>query len=84
MRLYMGCFTEALKAPHKNDIICKESKQKYIIEFILTHSRIDLNDLAQLVNVNVIELSHVLAGKSLLPKEASSLLSQWFVLMLEE
>lgn len=84
MRLYMGCFTEALKAPHKNDIICKENKQKYIIEFILTHSSIDLNDLAQLVNVNAIELSQVLAGKAFLSKKASSLLSQWFVLMLEE
>lgn len=83
MRLYMGCFTEALKAPHKNDIICKENKQKYIIEFILTHSSIDLNDLAQLVNVNAIELSHVLAGKSFLSKKASSLLSQWFVMMIE-
>lgn len=80
----MGCFTDALKAPHKNDLVCKENKQRYIIEFILTHSSIDLNDLAQLVNVNAIELSHVLAGKSFLPKEASSLLSQWFVMMLEE
>lgn len=80
----MGCFTEALKAPHENDIIYKEKKQRHIIEFILTHSSIDLNDLAELVNVSAIELSHVLAGKSFLPKKSSSLLSQWFVMMLEE
>ena len=80
----MGCFTEVLKSPLKNEIDYKKNKQRYMIEFILTHSSIDLNDLAVLVNVSAIELSHVLAGKSFLPQKSSSLLSQWFVMLLEE
>ena len=42
----MGCFDKILKSPLKNDNTCDENKQKYLIEFILTHSSIDLNDLA--------------------------------------
>lgn len=79
----MGCFDEILELPHKNNINCEENKQKYLIEFILTHSSIDLNDLAELVDVHAIELSHVLAGKSFLPQRASSLLLRWFLILLE-
>ena len=80
----MGCFDEILELPHKNNINCEEKKQKYLIEFILTHGSIDLNDLAELVGVHAIELSHVLAGKSFLPKSSSTLLSQWFLILLED
>lgn len=77
----MGCFSEVLEAPLKNDIAYNANKQSLLIEFILTHSSLDLNDLAELVNVNVIELSHVLAGKSFLPENSSSLLLEWFMIL---
>ena len=80
----MGCFSEVLESQLKNDIACKSNKQNYLIEFILTHSNIDLHDLAELVNVDAIELSHVLAGKSFLPEPAASLLREWFMILVAE
>ena len=70
----MGCSMQSDKPFNKYS-------QRNIIEFILSHGAVDLNDLAELVNENVMKLSLVLSGKHYLKESSAKKLCDWFMVM---
>jgi len=80
----MGCIVKVLETARDAGFQCKRDLQKYLIEFILMHKRIGLRELAELLEINSIELNSVLRSNSYLSARASSLLIQWFLMIVAE
>ncbi|HRD69002.1 MAG TPA: hypothetical protein PK657_02550 [Legionella sp.] len=80
----MDCLADTFVSDSVLNFKCKKESQKYLIEFMLKCGSYDLQDLAELLDVNVLQLSDVLCGKSYLNTDVSKNLVNWFVLLLRE
>ncbi|HAT1815652.1 hypothetical protein SC122_03860 [Legionella pneumophila serogroup 1] len=60
----------------------KKDTQKYLINFILSYSGLDYEELAQILEASPLTLSHVLAGKEFLGPSKASNLFHYFTMLI--
>lgn len=80
----MGCLAEVWASEVGVHFERKKEAQKYLIEFILTHSEYDLKNLAEILDVNPLLLSQVLSGFTYLEGTIALRLFDWFFLFIGE
>lgn len=78
----MGCLAEVWASEVGVQFERRKEAQKYLIEFILTHSDYDLKNLAEILNVNTLVLSQVVSGFNYLEGIAATRLIEWFLLFI--
>ncbi|BCZ98036.1 TPA: hypothetical protein JBH59_05575 [Legionella pneumophila] len=78
----MECFIEVAEPVIDLKFQLKKDTQKYLIDYILSYSKLDCKDLAQILESSPLVLSHVLAGKEFLgPSKAHSLFHYFTMLI---
>lgn len=78
----MECFIEIAEPVIDLKFQLKKDTQKYLIDYILSYSKLDCKDLAQILEASPLVLSHVLAGKEFLgPSKAHSLFHYFAMLI---
>lgn len=78
----MGCLVEVLESSFDVRFTCKKTDQKVILEFLLTYSKYDLKELAELLNVSTYLLNKVLNGKDYLPSSAALNMMEWLYIFI--
>ncbi|HFS6879463.1 TPA: hypothetical protein ACH1MH_000016 [Legionella pneumophila] len=78
----MGCFTEVSEPVIDVKFRLKRDTQKYLIDYILSYSKLDCKDLAQILETNSLKVSRVLAGKDFLGPEKAHNLFQYFTMLI--
>lgn len=82
MRLYMGCFTEVSEPVIDVKFRLKRDTQKYLIDYILSYSKLDCKELAQILEASPLKVSQVLAGKDFFGPEKSHNLFHYFAMLI--
>jgi hypothetical protein len=80
----MGHIAEVLEPTINVTLKCKRDNQKYLIEFILVHSALDLKALAMILQVNPMVLSQTLTGIAFLTEKSAIKLAELFVMLINE
>lgn len=80
----MGHIAEVFEPTINVSLKCKRDNQKYLIEFILVHSELDLKSLAMLLQVNPMLLSQTLTGLSFLTGKSATKLTELFIMLLND
>ncbi|AUH72665.1 hypothetical protein [Legionella sainthelensi] len=78
----MGCFTEISEPVIDIKFTLQKDAQRYLIDYILSYSELDCRSLADILGLNSIKLSQILAGKSFLDSEKAKNLFQYFIMMI--
>ncbi|KTC75526.1 hypothetical protein Lbir_0438 [Legionella birminghamensis] len=78
----MECFFEVAEPVIDVKFQLKKDSQKYIIDYILSYSKLDCKELAQILESSPLVLSQVLAGKKFLRTENARNLFQYFTIMI--
>ena len=78
----MGCFTEISEPVINIKFTLQKDAQRYLIDYILSYSELDCRSLADILELNSIKLSQILAGKSFLDSEKAKNLFQYFIMMI--
>ena len=78
----MGCFTEVSEPVIDVKFRLKKDTQKYLIDYILSYSKLDCKELAQILDANPLKVSLVLAGKDFLEPEKAYNLFQYFTMLI--
>ncbi len=78
----MGCFTEISEPVIDIKFTLQKDAQRYLIDYILSYSELDCRSLADILELNSIKLSQILAGKSFLDSEKAKNLFQYFIMMI--
>ncbi|KTD46370.1 hypothetical protein [Legionella quateirensis] len=60
----------------------KKDTQKYLIDYILSYSKLDCNGLAQILEASPLLLSQVLAGKEFLGTSKAHNLFHYFTMLI--
>ncbi|QIN36794.1 hypothetical protein [Legionella longbeachae] len=60
----------------------KKDSQKYLIDFILSYSKLNCNELAQILEASPLVISQVLAGKEFLGPSKAHNLFHYFAMMI--
>ena len=80
----MGCLADVLASDFSVRFNCKRKAQKYLIEFLLTYSRYDLKNMAEMLDVSPDLLGQVLLNKSYLSDSTSQELFKYFWLFIND
>lgn len=78
----MECYIEVSEPIIDVKFQLKKDTQKYLIDFILSYSKLDCKELAQILEASPLVLSQVLAGKEFLgPSKAHNLFHYFSMLI---
>lgn len=80
----MGNIAEVLEPTINVSFKCKRDNQKYLIEFILVHSELDLKSLAMILQVNPLVLSQTLKGLAFLTGKSTIKLVELFIMLIND
>lgn len=80
----MDCLPDAVEVVLEIKFKCKKDRQKYLVEFILTYSSLDLKSLAELLNISVLMLSQRAAGVTFLTATAAIRLAEIFCMLFSD
>jgi superfamily II RNA helicase len=78
----MECFIEVAEPVIDVKFQLKKDTQKYLIDYILSYSKLDCKELAQILEASPLVLSQVLAGKDFLGSEKAKHLFQYFTILI--
>lgn len=78
----MGCLEEIWESEFDIRFNCKKPAQKIILEFLLTYSKYDLKELAELLEVTPFLLNQVLNGKEYLSEAIASKMMDWLYIFI--
>ena len=78
----MGCFTEVSEPVIDVKFRLKRDTQKYLIDYILSYSKLDCKELALILEANPLKVSQVLAGKDFFGPENAHNLFQYFTMLI--
>ena len=78
----MGSFTEVSEPVIDVKFRLKKDAQKYLIDFILFYSKLDYKSVGEILEINPLRLSQVLAGKEFLGPEKANNLFQYFLMLI--
>lgn len=79
---YMECFIEVSEPVIDVKFQLKKDSQKYLIDYILSYSKLDCKELAQILGVNPLKVSQVLAGKDFFGLEKARNLFNYFIILI--
>lgn len=80
----MGHIAEVLEPTINVTLRLKKDNQKYLIEFILVHSELDLKSLATILQINPIVLSQTLTGLTFLTGKSAIKLAELFIMLIND
>ncbi|ARM33575.1 MULTISPECIES: hypothetical protein [Legionella] len=78
----MDCFIEVAEPVIDLKFQLKKDTQKYLIDYILSYSKLDCKELAQTLEVSPLVISQVLAGKEFLGPSKAHNLFHYFAMMI--
>ncbi|MCW8386845.1 hypothetical protein OQJ15_11060 [Fluoribacter dumoffii] len=78
----MECFIEVSEPIVDFKFQLKKDSQKYLIDFILSYSKLDYKELAQILEASPLVLSQVLAGKEFLGPSKAHNLFHYFTMLI--
>lgn len=78
----MGCLAEVWESEFGIRFNCKKSDQKIILEFLLTYSKYDLKELAELLEVTPFLLNQVINEKEYLSEPIASKMMDWLYIFI--
>ncbi|KTD02765.1 hypothetical protein [Fluoribacter gormanii] len=78
----MECFIEVSEPIVDFKFQLKKDSQKYLIDFILSYSKLNCNELAQILGASPLVISQVLAGKKFLGPSKAHDLFHYFAMMI--
>lgn len=78
----MECFIEVLEPVIDIKFQLKKDSQKYLIDFILSYSKLNCKDLAQILEASPLVISQVLAGKEFLGPSKAHNLFHYFTMLI--
>ncbi|MFO9571025.1 hypothetical protein SDB67_14225 [Legionella pneumophila serogroup 1] len=78
----MECFIEVLEPVIDIKFQLKKESQKYLIDFILSYSKLNCKELAQILEANPLVISQVLAGKEFLGPSKAHNLFHYFTMLI--
>lgn len=79
---YMECFIEVSEPIIDVKFQLKKDTQKYLIDYILSYSKLDCKELAQILEASPLMLSQVLAGKEFLGPSKAHNLFHYFTMLI--
>lgn len=78
----MECFIEIAEPVIDVKFQLKKDSQKYLIDYILSYSKLDCKGLAQILESSPLVLSQVLAGKEFLGPSKAQNLFHYFTMLI--
>ncbi|HAT9101470.1 TPA: hypothetical protein JBB53_08730 [Legionella pneumophila subsp. pneumophila] len=78
----MECFIEVSEPIVDFKFQLKKDSQKYLIDFILSYSKLDCKELAQILEASPLMLTQVLAGKEFLGPSKVHNLFHYFTMLI--
>ncbi|WP_133140650.1 hypothetical protein [Legionella genomosp. 1] len=78
----MECFIEVSEPIIDVKFQLKKDTQKYLIDYILSYSKLDCKELAQILEASPLMLSQVLAGKEFLGAAKAHNLFHYFTMLI--
>ncbi|HAT4697446.1 hypothetical protein SDB68_14120 [Legionella pneumophila serogroup 1] len=78
----MECFIEVLEPVIDVKFQLKKESQKYLIDFILSYSKLNYKELAQILEANPLVIRQVLAGKEFLGPSKAHNLFHYFTMLI--
>ncbi|RUR17634.1 hypothetical protein ELY21_10825 [Legionella sp. km535] len=78
----MECFIEVAEPVIDVKFQLKKDTQKYLIDYILSYSKLDCKELAQILEASPLMLSQVLAGKEFLGAAKAYNLFHYFTMLI--
>ncbi|HAU0965762.1 TPA: hypothetical protein JBH79_01075 [Legionella pneumophila] len=78
----MECFIEVSEPIIDVKFQLKKDTQKYLIDYILSYSKLDCKELAQILEASPLVLGQVLAGKEFLGPSKAHNLFHYFTMLI--
>lgn len=78
----MECYIEVTEPVIDVKFQLKKDTQKYLIDYILSYSKLDCKELAQILEASPLMLSQVLAGKEFLGAAKAYNLFHYFTMLI--
>lgn len=76
----MGCFVEFGSPAIRFDFSKNKKKQKSLVDVLLTHTNITIDDLASTLSITDLKLQDIQSGKLFLSEERAERLCQYFLI----
>jgi hypothetical protein len=80
----MGCVVELDSPKIRFDFMQNRLKQKTLIDALLRYSKLDLNNVAQVLDINPQKLMNVYLGEEYFEKESAEELGRLFLIFFSE